>query len=169
MDGIIIVKIIFTRKLHSPVHLSHPAKLLSRKNAMFLTAIVIHLSIIVRAFPYTFLSLNGLIDASIPSPFSRSFFFLSSQLTQKPCPLSRKYYSDGEKDLAREFIGTRSALTRGKRNRYRDKMVGNSQSARFGCPSLSSSRSGSPGETGLTEGTKNFPGKKEAEEVIERP
>lgn len=72
------------------------------------------------------LSLN--VDGwSIASPFSRSFSFFSSEYSQKSFarpPSSRKYIT-----RARKFIGTRSALTRGKRNRYRDKMVGNSQSA----------------------------------------
>lgn len=89
---------------------------------------VIHLSIIARPFPDTrsvCVVKRGRMEYRVP--FLTVFLFLFIRVYPKEFtrpPSSRKYIT-----RARKFIGTRSALTRGKRNRYRDKMVGNSQSA----------------------------------------
>lgn len=104
MDG--VIKIIFTRKSRSPAMFL----LVSQHNSSF------------DNFPRTFLplSLNG-----------SSSVCLSLFIRVYPKALSSvaKVLLGRGKRRERKFIGTRSALTRGKRNRYRDKMVGNSQSA----------------------------------------
>lgn len=59
-------------------------------------------------------------------------FSLFRSLWPVSLPKSPVFYRKGKTRAEQDeqkFIGTRSALSRGKRNRYRDKMLGNSQSA----------------------------------------